>query len=67
MRFLKSNLREQFFGTFLRTELGILFFFCCQNFEIFRKFQIQTNKNCLKNSAESGWENESYPQSNRQM
>ena len=33
MRFLKSNLREQFFGTFLRTELGILFFFIVQIFK----------------------------------
>ena len=36
MRFLKSNLREQFFGTFLRTELGILFFFIVNQLEIRR-------------------------------
>ena len=60
MRFLDSNLRKQFFGTFLRTEFGILFFFIVRIFK-------NSARNCLKNSAESEWENESYPQSNRQM
>ena len=44
MRFLKSNLREQFFGTFLRTEFGILFFFVARILK-------NSAKNCLKNSA----------------
>ena len=60
MRFLDSNLRKQFFGTFLRTEFGILFFFVARIFK-------NSAGNCLKNSAESEWQNESYPQSNKQM
>ena len=58
MRFLDSNLRKQFFGTFLRTEFGILFFFIVRIFK-------NSAGNCLKNSAESEWQNESYPQSNK--
>ena len=58
MRFLDSNLRKQFFGTFLRTEFGILFFFIVRIFK-------NSVENCLKNSAGSEWENESYPQSNK--